>query len=155
MKKLRIRWNARSVDEFLTQQGAGIAEDHIFLPTHQPLEPGEQVRFELVLADGRPFLSGTAMVAGDRADAEGRPGMLLWFEALDRGHTEILARLRREVGDGSTLPRGSVWGAGADEPWHEEEDTKPEARPAGLLSDLGDLGDPEDLGDSGDGSRSR
>ena len=118
MKRLRIRWNASTFDEYLAHHGADIAEDHIFLPTNKPLDPGTSVRFELLLADERPFLSGTAMVAGNRTDPRGRPGMLLWFERLDREHAETIARLEHEASAGP------------------DEDTKPGPDPRALWDHL-------------------
>jgi hypothetical protein len=125
MKKLRVRFKETTIDEYLARHGGEITEDHLFLPTNSPMEPGTHIRFELLLADRTAFLGGSAMVAGEREDAQGRKGMVLWFETLDSDHAELVARLKT-VGDG-------------DDPWPadsavqvEEEDTKPEANPAGI-----------------------
>jgi hypothetical protein len=125
MKKLRVRFKETTIDAYLARHGEGITEDHLFLPTNSPLEPGTHVRFELMLADCTPFLAGCAMVAGEREDAKGRRGMVLWFETLDSEHAELVARLKRANEESDLWPADSGVQV-------EEEDTKPEANPAGI-----------------------
>ena len=129
MKKLRVRFKETTIDAYLARHGGGLTEDHLFLPTNSPMEPGTHVRFELMLADQTPFLSGSAMVAGEREDAQGRRGMVLWFETLDSDHAELVARLRRADEESDPWPKEDR----DDAPQAvEEEDTKPEANPAGI-----------------------
>lgn len=125
MKRVRVRWNVKTVDDFLAEHGEDVSADHLFLPTRTPFEPGTRLRFELLLVDKTPFLAGTAMVAGQKEDAKGRPGMMLWFELLDKEHAALVERLRRVAED------SGVWPMAGDDTI-EEEDTKPEANPGGL-----------------------
>ena len=129
MKKLRVRFKETTIDEYLAHHGEGITEDHLFLPTNSPLDPGTHVRFELMLANRTSFLAGSAMVAGEREDAKGRRGMVLWFETLDSEHAELVGRLKSAGEESDPWPEEDL----DDAPQAvEEEDTKPEANPAGI-----------------------
>jgi hypothetical protein len=131
MKKVRVRWNVKTVDDFLAEHGEDISADHLFLPSRDPFEPGTRLRFELLLVDRTPFLAGTAMVAGNPDDAKGRPGMMLWFEVLDKEHADVVDQLRARAEASGPWPV-----VGGESEGGEEEDTKPEANPGGLWDRL-------------------
>jgi hypothetical protein len=127
MKTLRVHWTARSVDEFLARHGEVISADRVFLATSRPLEAGARVRFDLRLGDQSTFLSGTARVAATADPATGRSGMLLRFEEIDPEHADLVSRLRDEVTGGAVdLSERD------DGPFADDEDTRPDAHPAGL-----------------------
>jgi len=123
MKKLKVRWKAATVDEFLERHGKVITEEHVFLVSDQPLDMGTVVEFEFRLGDETPFLSGTATVAATRDMSTGQPGMLLEFDELSEEHADTISRLRDEVGGGTVdlSPPKSAFGDG--------EDTRPDADP--------------------------
>ena len=127
MKKLRVHWTAASVDEFLARHGDVISAERVFLVTSRPLPEGTRVRFDLCLGDGSTFLSGTATVSGTAEPSTGRSGMLLRFEEIDPEHAELVSRLHDEVGEGAVDLSEPEKG-----PFAEEEDTRPDAHPAGL-----------------------
>ena len=118
MKTLRVRWQTSTVEEFLRRHGKEISTGRVFLATDRPLERWTRVQFELRLADGTPFLSGTAVVMATEDPSTGRAGMLLEFDELSEEHADTIARLRDGVAASEPDPSPPI-----------EEETRPEANP--------------------------
>lgn len=135
MKKIRVRWKTASVDEFLVRHGDILTAEHVFLLSDDPPPMGMHVRFELLLADGTAFLVGTATVIHD--ERGGRPGMVLLFDEVEPEYSWLIAKLEQRAAAADEVQSGEVdLGLNdvlADDPYSEEEDTQPEARPAGLV----------------------
>ena len=55
---LRIRLPFGNEEEFIARYGVHVGRDGFFLATRTPKDVGARLAFELVLADGRPLLSG-------------------------------------------------------------------------------------------------
>jgi hypothetical protein len=129
MKKLRIRWRVATVDEFLARHGEQITADQIFLPTAAPLEPGTEVKFELLLDDRSPFLAGTGTISKTQDDAwSDRPGMLLRFDQLSDEHAQFVSQLLDRVGAGEV----DLSSLEEDDELADGEDTRPDAQPIGF-----------------------
>jgi hypothetical protein len=117
-----------STDEFLARHGEQITADQIFLPTDKPLEPGTEVKFELLLDDRTTFLSGKGTITSAGGVSSSKPGMLLRFDQLSDEHAQFVSQLIDKVGAGE-VDLSSLEG---DDELTDGEDTRPDARPFGF-----------------------
>ena len=66
---LRCSLDYPDIETFIVRYGRNLSTRGIFLPSADPPPAGTAVRFEVVLADGRPILRGEGPVAKERMKA--------------------------------------------------------------------------------------
>jgi molecular chaperone DnaK len=109
---LRIRLPFGSEEEFIARYGVHVGRDGFFLVTRTPKEVGARLAFELVLADGRPLLSGDGEVAQSLTGA--RSGMVVRFLRLHGDGASLVERIlaaRRapEAAEGGVDSEATTW----------------------------------------------
>ncbi len=106
---LRIRLPFGSEEEFIARYGVHVGRDGFFLATRTPKDVGARLAFELVLADGRPLLSGEGEVAQTVTGT--RSGMVVRFLRLDGAGAALVDRIlaARPATPGKPPSEATTW----------------------------------------------
>jgi molecular chaperone DnaK len=96
--QLRIRLKYLDVQSFVEKFAPNVTRQGIFIASKSPKPVGTQLRFELLLADGKSkLIKGEAVVAWVREYDAANPGrahgMGLKFSRLDRDSRELVDRI--------------------------------------------------------------
>jgi uncharacterized protein (TIGR02266 family) len=94
---LKVRYSSATVDEFIDKHALDVSQSGIYIMTANPFPPGTLIKFEILLANGRPVITGAGRVAWKRdgAQASGvRPaGMGVKFIEIDELSTALIDKL--------------------------------------------------------------
>lgn len=94
---LRCSLDYPDIESFIVRYGRNLSTRGIFLPSTDPPPAGTAVRFEVVLADGRPILRGEGVVVGraslDGSEPERLHGMAVRFNRLDPAGRALVERV--------------------------------------------------------------
>lgn len=89
---LRLHLEYPSVQAFIQSYAVNLSAQGMFLPSTTPLQPGERLRFEVVLADTLPVLRGEAEVRWTEQSPT-LQGMGVRFVRLDAPSQELLTQV--------------------------------------------------------------
>lgn len=89
---LRLHLEYPSVPAFIQSYAVNLSAQGMFLPSTTPLQPGERLRFEVVLADALPVLRGEAEVRWTEQSPT-LQGMGVRFVRLDAPSQELLTQV--------------------------------------------------------------
>jgi len=89
---LRLHLEYPSVQAFIQSYAVNLSAQGMFLPSTTPLQPGERLRFEVVLADALPVLRGEAEVHWTEQSPT-LQGLGVRFVRLDTQSQELLTQV--------------------------------------------------------------
>lgn len=89
---LRLHLEYPSIQAFIQSYAVNLSAHGMFLPSTTQLQPGERLRFEVVLADGLPVLRGEAEVRWTEQSPT-LQGMGIRFVRLDTQSQELLTQV--------------------------------------------------------------
>ncbi len=97
--RLKIRFKSGSLDEFVRKYSLDVSKGGIFIRTRKPLDVGTKVRFEFLLQDDSPLMSGEGTVVWIREHDPARtnvaPGMGVRFDVLTPESEKVLKEILR------------------------------------------------------------
>jgi uncharacterized protein (TIGR02266 family) len=82
--------------EFREEMAPYLNHGGLFIKTERPYARGTAVRFRFVMPEGFVLAQGTGVVASIRTpekDPEHEPGMVVWFEEVERQSREVIGEL--------------------------------------------------------------
>jgi len=82
--------------EFREEMAPYLNHGGLFIKTERPYPRGTAVRFRFVMPEGFVLAQGTGVVASIRTpekDPEHEPGMVVWFEEVERQSREVIGEL--------------------------------------------------------------
>src|SRR5436190_19911535 len=98
---VRLHLKCSDPEDFIEKFALNVTRGGIFLPTREPSDVGESIRFELLLEDAAVVFAGEGIVTWAKPQ-----GMGVKFTALDPAMAPILERLlkRREAKKAAKAP---------------------------------------------------